>query len=214
MNKFAECCRVLGLETVKSEKQVKETYRRAIKRWHPDKYVSDEEKFREALEKIKDINLAYEYVSGALKGNLDLKKERQPVGRSATGLPDNATLEIHLRSSRLLSAGYDYENNTLLLKFTNLNVYKFFGVPPTVFEELLTAHSHGRYAQQNIYSRFPYVCCHRQTPAAGSAPPAQSKAVSSKNRRAFSGFGKSLDSPVIKRVRFIFNSIFATFAPR
>lgn len=67
MHKYAEYCDVLGLKEPGSEKQLKDTYRRAIKEWHPDKHLAHPAKYEESLRKIKDINIAYKFLSESLR---------------------------------------------------------------------------------------------------------------------------------------------------
>jgi curved DNA-binding protein CbpA len=49
---------ILGLEPGASQAQVKRTYRKLVKIWHPDRFVDQKQK-QEAEEKIKSINAAY-----------------------------------------------------------------------------------------------------------------------------------------------------------
>ncbi|MFN6483635.1 MULTISPECIES: J domain-containing protein [unclassified Nostoc] len=50
--------KILGLEPGASQAQVKRTYRKLVKIWHPDRFVDQRQK-QEAEEKIKSINAAY-----------------------------------------------------------------------------------------------------------------------------------------------------------
>lgn len=63
---------------------------------------------------------------------------------------------IPLRSSALLSAGYDPATATLFLQFTS-GYYIYYGVPSMVYLGLLTAPSHGQYFHQAIRDRFEYT---------------------------------------------------------
>ncbi|QMS87544.1 DnaJ domain-containing protein [Nostoc edaphicum CCNP1411] len=53
-----EAYEILGLEPGASQAQVKRTYRKLVKIWHPDRFVDQKQK-QEAEEKIKSINGAY-----------------------------------------------------------------------------------------------------------------------------------------------------------
>lgn len=59
-------------------------------------------------------------------------------------------------SSSLQSVGYDSASRTLEIAFRNGSVYQYFGVPPAVHEELITAPSHGAYFNAFIRDRYPY----------------------------------------------------------
>jgi len=57
------------------------------------------------------------------------------------------------------------------LEFRSGAIYRHRGVPEQVFEELLSAESKGRYFNQHIRNRFPYIQIDlmRGDPARGSA---------------------------------------------
>lgn len=53
-------------------------------------------------------------------------------------------------SSNVASVGYDAENEILEIEFNNGGVYQYFNVPENVYEELMSANSHGQYFDRNI----------------------------------------------------------------
>lgn len=53
-------------------------------------------------------------------------------------------------SSNLASVGYDAENEILEIEFNVGGVYQYFEVPENVYEELMSASSHGQYFDRNI----------------------------------------------------------------
>ena len=67
-----------------------------------------------------------------------------------------------VESSTLWSAGHDAQSAVLELQFRNGAVYHYaaiyqnFLVPPSVYRDLLGAHSKGTYFNQNIRGRYPY----------------------------------------------------------
>jgi hypothetical protein len=61
-----------------------------------------------------------------------------------------------VESSNLASIGYDTENETLEVEFNHGGVYQYFGVPENVYEELMTASSHGKYFVANIRNDYEY----------------------------------------------------------
>ena len=60
---------------------------------------------------------------------------------------------IGFHSSTLAAAGY--ENGILRIEFLSGDLYRFTGVPARVFNELLVAHSAGRYFNRSIKGRYP-----------------------------------------------------------
>lgn len=59
-------------------------------------------------------------------------------------------------SSNLASIGYDSENEILEIEFNHGGVYQYFNVPEEVYEELMSADSHGRYFSANIRNDYEY----------------------------------------------------------
>ena len=53
-------------------------------------------------------------------------------------------------SSNLASVGYDAVNEILEIEFNDGGVYQYFEVPENVYEELMSASSHGQYFDRNI----------------------------------------------------------------
>jgi len=49
-----------------------------------------------------------------------------------------------------------YRRPTLEIEFASGDVYRYFGVPPSVHDELMRAESHGRFFNANIRDRFRY----------------------------------------------------------
>jgi hypothetical protein len=63
---------------------------------------------------------------------------------------------VPVGSSTLASAGHDAQLAVLELQFRNGAIYQYFLVPPSVYRDLLEAHSKGGYFNQNIRGRYPY----------------------------------------------------------
>ena len=61
-----------------------------------------------------------------------------------------------VESTTLATVAYDEALGVLQLEFRSRAVYRYFGVPATVHESLLSAPSKGNYFNQVIRGRFPY----------------------------------------------------------
>jgi hypothetical protein len=176
--------RVLGIAPRFTEADLKATYRRLIFQWHPDKHSTDARRQAQATEKAKQVNLAYEYLSeileqdgGQYQGLVDWERhgvEARDAGRADTcpeprhtyrgrtyrvGFPDPSVTEIFLKSSHIISAGYDRSTRTLYIKFEGDVVYRYEDVPMNIVDAFLNAESHGRYAHRHIYPAYAYKRC-------------------------------------------------------
>ena len=61
-----------------------------------------------------------------------------------------------VESTTLVAVGYDKTHETLQLEFRSRAVYRYFGVPCSVYEALVAAPSKGRHFNEAIRGRFPY----------------------------------------------------------
>jgi hypothetical protein len=61
-----------------------------------------------------------------------------------------------VESSLLSSVGYSTDA-TLELEFRSGAIYRYFAVPPAVFENLITAESKGVYFNRHVRDRFSYL---------------------------------------------------------
>ena len=59
-------------------------------------------------------------------------------------------------SSDIASIGYDDATQTLEIEFHATGVYRYFSVPPAVFETIRTAPSPGKFFLQNINGKFAW----------------------------------------------------------
>jgi KTSC domain-containing protein len=55
-----------------------------------------------------------------------------------------------VKSSVVASVGYDPQQRRLEVAFHNGRVYAYFEVPPSVYEELVTAESVGKFFNENV----------------------------------------------------------------
>lgn len=59
-------------------------------------------------------------------------------------------------SSNLQSIGYDDARQLLEVEFTSGNVYCYYGVPSSLYQELMAARSHGQFFNAHIRDRYPF----------------------------------------------------------
>lgn len=66
-------------------------------------------------------------------------------------------VRISVDSTSLASVGYLHDQGILEAEFRNGETYRFFLVPPAVWDELLIAQSKGGFFNTRIKDRFPFV---------------------------------------------------------
>lgn len=62
----------------------------------------------------------------------------------------------NVQSSNLRSVGYDAKNQLLEIQFHSGGVYRYFGVPESVYQGLLQAQSKGSYFGNRIRDVYKY----------------------------------------------------------
>jgi len=64
--------------------------------------------------------------------------------------------KIPVQSSNLAAIGYDIATEILEVEFLNGSIYEYKNVPQVVYNELMSAPSHGSYLSREIYKTYPY----------------------------------------------------------
>ena len=172
---------ILGINEFTSATDLKIAYRREMSIWHPDRFHGDPEKHAKATEHAKMINAAYEYLSELHEsGALPAKSHEARAGYSNSqgsarshqqeyrtkhtyrkqgfqpGFPDPNIIEIFLKSSNIVSTGYNRQLHLLYIKFAGGAVYIYDGVPEHIYNSFLSADSHGKFAHAYIYKIYRY----------------------------------------------------------
>lgn len=60
-------------------------------------------------------------------------------------------------SSDISSIGYDPNSNILEIEFLNKRVYQYLNVPEDLFQEIMSASSHGKYFNNFIKDKFNFI---------------------------------------------------------
>ncbi len=77
---------VLGVSPSDDEDTIKKAYRSLVKKYHPDRYVGSP-LADEASEKLKEINLAYDIITGKASPNQNADSSRQYYGGYSENQP-------------------------------------------------------------------------------------------------------------------------------
>lgn len=63
---------------------------------------------------------------------------------------------VQVGSSNIASIGYDSNSETLEIEFLKGGLYQYYDVPMHVYDELMSASSHGTYFAANIKGTYRY----------------------------------------------------------
>ena len=119
--------------------ELKKTYRRLVKEWHPDKHVLDETKAAEAEEMTRQITDGYAFLISIAPATIAKGLEEY------THTIENAFIDDMQHKSFLLE-----------LKFTDGSTFEYFGVNKNLFTKLVNAEKVQRFARRNIFNSFIY----------------------------------------------------------
>lgn len=62
---------------------------------------------------------------------------------------------IPVTSSNIRSIGYSPDTETLEIEFLSGGIYQYSNVPSNIYDDLMSASSHGGYFAANIKERYP-----------------------------------------------------------
>jgi len=170
--KVEQYAAVLGLTGQITFADVKKAYRREMLEWHPDHH-NGKETAPQAHKKAQALNEAYEFLSeiteekpitiveNSKTSTYDHYRTRHTYQQRnfSPGFPDPSVFEVFVKSSWIISVGYNQRTRTLFIKLDRGSIYRCFDVPQFVFDSLLKAESVGRYVNQYVFSGFRHEAC-------------------------------------------------------
>ena len=174
MSTISESLKILGIDNGKiGIAEVKYAYRGLIRKWHPDRFQLPKD-ILNATRRSQEINNAYEILTEYIEINgsisavqikhTSLARTTSPSHRYANrtftpGFPDETVFEVFVKSSHIVSAGYNPHSRKMYIKFDRGEVYEYFEVPEHIWDKFMMAESHGKYAHKYIYWNFSYRRC-------------------------------------------------------
>lgn len=66
-------------------------------------------------------------------------------------------IRVPVKSSNILSIGYDPDSQLLEVEFSTKRVYRYSSLPPHVYAALMKAPSHGKYFQSHITNVYSHI---------------------------------------------------------
>lgn len=113
-NDFLEALRVLGLDRQATRQEIEQAYLERVKRWHPDRFMNDERRRREAEQRLKGVNNAYVCLKEFQPAQEETASS-QPKAEPEKAKPSQgATFKKHVvpaRQSQTNSSRYEWKEN-------------------------------------------------------------------------------------------------------
>lgn len=146
MKRIIEYRRLLDITANTDLVELKSTYRKLIKDWHPDKYVDDDERKAEAEHKSKNIIEAYHFL-------VSIAPETQAFNlEEYTNTTNNSGIDY-----------YEYKGQTLKITFQDGSVYEYFGIPKNIYNKFINSATLVRFARRHIFYSYTYRNVSKQT---------------------------------------------------
>lgn len=138
MKRIKQYKKLFNIEGDINLKDLKTSYRKLVKEWHPDK-SQDETKKLEAEEKSTEIIDGYHFL-------VSIAPETKA-----------ANLEDYKKTITAFQVA-DWHHKSMLLEvtFTDGNKYEYFGVSKILFGKFLNAKSMNNFGKRNIFNKFTY----------------------------------------------------------
>lgn len=139
MKRINEYKKLFQIENEINLAELKTTYRKLVKQWHPDKFQDGDPMKEEAEVMGQHVVDGYHFLVSIA--------------------PETKAANLDEYTATIMECGIaDFKHKGLLLEitFTDGSVYEYFGVNATVYKKLINADSQVRFAKRSIYNSFLY----------------------------------------------------------
>jgi molecular chaperone HscB len=139
MKRIAQYKKLFQVESTIELADLKKTYRKLVKEWHPDKFQENDPMKAEAEQKSTEIIDAYHFL----------------VSIAPETLEQNLPAYTEMITSSIVS-DFQYKGLTLKVTFHNGDVYEYFGVQANNYKKFASAPSPERYGRRHIFTSHVY----------------------------------------------------------
>ena len=144
MKKVIEYRRILEVTKTSTLAELKNAYRNAMKKYHPDR-VQDEATKAEYEAISKELIEAYHFLVSIAPETIEQEKPQYIQTTTTSNIAD-----------------MNYVDNILRIDFLDGSVYEYYHVPRNMYVKLVNAPSPGRLARRHIFNDFSYRNIKRQ----------------------------------------------------
>jgi molecular chaperone HscB len=139
MKRIIEYRKLFNADKNASLNELKATYRKLVKEWHPDKFQEGNPQLKEAEIMSKTIIEAYHFLVSISPETREQSLAEYTELINTTGIDD-----------------YQFKGQTLKITFQDGSVYEYFGVPHSVYNKLVHSPTQARFARRHIFSSHTY----------------------------------------------------------
>jgi DnaJ-class molecular chaperone len=139
MKRIVAARKLLAVEKGATLQELKTVYRNFMKEWHPDKIQDNDVAKQEAEDKSTAFIEAYHLLVSVAPETHEQQKDQY---------------EQTMNTSRLID--FQYKGTTLSINFADGSSYEYFGLPKSVYNNLLNSNTPDRFARRHIYHAYVY----------------------------------------------------------
>lgn len=139
MKRIAAYKKLFNIEEELNLAQLKTTYRKLVKEWHPDKFQEEDPLKAEAEKRSLEIIDAYHFLVSIAPETLEQNRE-----------------EYQETISSSMIADFHYKGLTLKVTFANGQIFEYFGVPNNTYKKLAQSPTPERFARRHIFTAHTY----------------------------------------------------------
>lgn len=139
MKRIVAARKLLAVEKGATLQELKTVYRNFMKAWHPDKIQDNEAAKLEAEAKSTEFIEAYHLLVSIAPETHEQQKDQY---------------EQTMSGSRLID--FQYKGTTLIINFADGSSYEYFGLPKSVYNNLVNSNTPDRFARRHIYHSYVY----------------------------------------------------------
>ncbi len=139
MKRINEYKKLFQIEDKIDLTELKSTYRKLVKQWHPDKYQDHDPMKDEAIVMGRHVVDGYHFLVSIA--------------------PETKEANLDEYNTLIMECGIaNYKHKGLLLEltFTDGSCYEYFGVNASVFKKLINSDKQVRFAKRFIYNSYTY----------------------------------------------------------
>ena len=142
-----------GLGIKKDYKKAARYYWEASQSDIPEAQIKLGKMYQDGRGVKRNYNGALKWYKAAIKNCKEDQKSEflDQISRLKKIQEEKSNYNVDLESSLIKSVDYDPHKKVLEIKFNNKAVYEYYNVPEYVYHELISAESHGQYANRNIF---------------------------------------------------------------
>jgi curved DNA-binding protein CbpA len=139
MKRIGEYKKLFQIENEINLAELKLSYRKLVKQWHPDKFQDDDPMKKEAEVMGQKVVDGYHFLVSIAPETRAANLEEYTTTINESGI-----------------AGLKHKGVLLEITFTDGNTYEYFGVNANTFNKLWNSDKQVRFAKRSIYNSFLY----------------------------------------------------------